>query len=252
MRLLVHPFEVGLAGQGDQRGAVQKGIGDCRDEVCRTGSQRAQTDPSASCQPAIGIGHVCAALFVSDGHELNGGVGQGLAQVERLLARDAEHVADSLGLQTLHKHIRCPACTHRSRNLTGGPRRPILVHMGTTWVLDTETKGTGANMVPLERVTKRSSAPAHQFVLPERRSPHEKPPKPRALHQFRVVDVMTRQELLEAGSARDAVETLRSVRSIVDVNLYVWDEERERWLMLPFEEQRTLFDLARTNAESGK
>jgi hypothetical protein len=124
--------------------------------------------------------------------------------------------------------------------------------MGTTWVLDTETKGTGANMVPLERVTKRSSAPAHQFVLPERRSPDEKPPKPRALHQFRVVDVMTRQELLEAGSARDAVETLRSVRSIVDVNLYVWDEERERWLMLPFEEQRTLFDLARTNAESGK
>ena len=58
---------------------------------------------------------------------------------------------------------------------------------------------------------------------------------------------MTRRELLEAGSARDAVEALRSVRSIVDVNLYLWDEERERWLMLPFEEQRTMFDLARTD-----
>lgn len=120
--------------------------------------------------------------------------------------------------------------------------------MGTTWVLDTETKGTGANMVPLERVTKRSSAPAHRFVLPERRSPHKKPSKPRTRRRFRIVDVMTRQELLEAGSARDAVETLRSVRSIVDVNLYVWDEERQRWLMLPFEEQRTLFDLARPDA----
>jgi hypothetical protein len=120
--------------------------------------------------------------------------------------------------------------------------------MGTTWVLDTETKGTGANMVPLERVTKRSSAPAHRFVLPERRSPDKELPKPRTVHQFKVVDVMTRRELLEAGSARDAVDTLRSVRSIVDVNLYIWDEEHERWLMLPFEEQRTMFDLARTNA----
>jgi hypothetical protein len=27
--------------------------------------------------------------------------------------------------------------------------------MGKTWVLDTETKGTGANMVPLEKVQKR-------------------------------------------------------------------------------------------------
>ena len=99
-------------------------------------------------------------------------------------------------------------------------------------------------MVPLERVTKRSSEPAHRFVLPERRSPHKKLSKPRAFRQFRIVDVMTRQELLEAGSARDAVETLRSVRSIVDVNLYLWDEEHQRWLMLPFEEQRTMFDLA--------
>ena len=120
--------------------------------------------------------------------------------------------------------------------------------MGTTWVLDTETKGTGANMVPLERVTKRSSTPAHRFVLPQRRPPDIKPPKPRAVRRFRIVDVMTRHDLLEDGSARDAVETLRSIRSIVDVNLYVWDEERERWLMLPFEEQRTMFDLARTNA----
>ena len=248
VRLLVHSFEVGLTGQGDQRGAVQESVGNCRDEVGRTRPQRAQADPSPSCQPAVGVGHVCAALFVSYRHEPNGGVGQRLAQVERLLARDAEHVADALGLQALHKHVGCPACAHCSRNLTGGSPRPILVHMATTWVLDTETKGTGANMVPLERVTKRSSAPAHRFVLPERRSPHKKPPKPRTFRQFRIVDVMTRRELLEAGSARDAVEALRSVRSIVDVNLYLWDEERERWLMLPFEEQRTMLDLARTDA----
>ena len=124
----------------------------------------------------------------------------------------------------------------------------MLTHMGTTWVLDTETKGTGANMVPLERVTKRSSAPEHRFVLPERRLPQEEPTKPRAPRRFRIVDVMTRQELLADGSTRDAVNALHSVRSIVDVNVYVLDDDRDRWLMLPFAEQRALLELARTAA----
>jgi hypothetical protein len=104
-------------------------------------------------------------------------------------------------------------------------------------------------MVPLERVTNRSSAPAHEFVLPERQRRQKKPPKPRGPRRFRIVDVMTRQDLLEDGSGREAVETLSSVRSIVDVNVYVWDEERERWLLLPFGEQRTMLELARTNTE---
>jgi hypothetical protein len=30
--------------------------------------------------------------------------------------------------------------------------------MGKTWVLDTETKGTGANMVPLEKVQKKPAS----------------------------------------------------------------------------------------------
>jgi hypothetical protein len=30
--------------------------------------------------------------------------------------------------------------------------------MGKTWVLDTETKGTGANMVPLEKVQRKADA----------------------------------------------------------------------------------------------
>lgn len=117
--------------------------------------------------------------------------------------------------------------------------------MGTTWVLHTETKGTGANMVPLERVTKRSSSREHHFVLPERRPPRKDAPKPRTPRRFRIVDVMTRQSLVDDASTRDTVEALKSVRSIVDVNMYVWDEERDRWLLLPFSEQRAMLDLAR-------
>ncbi|HUO72278.1 MAG TPA: hypothetical protein VMU39_16030 [Solirubrobacteraceae bacterium] len=36
--------------------------------------------------------------------------------------------------------------------------------MGKVWVLDTETKGTGANMVPLERVVQKRSSPPEPGV----------------------------------------------------------------------------------------
>jgi hypothetical protein len=34
--------------------------------------------------------------------------------------------------------------------------------VGKTWVLDTETKGTGANMVPLEKTQKKTDEPARR------------------------------------------------------------------------------------------
>ncbi len=116
--------------------------------------------------------------------------------------------------------------------------------MGTTWVLDHETKGTGAHMIPLERATKRAAAPEHVFTLPEARPPAE-PSKPKPPRRFRIVDVMTHRPLLENGAAREAVAALESVRSVVDINVFVWDEERGRWLPLAFGEQRSLLELAR-------
>ena len=117
--------------------------------------------------------------------------------------------------------------------------------MGTTWVLDTETKGTGAHMIPLERATKRSAEPERAFTLPEA-LPREMAPTPKAPHRFRIVDVMTHRTLLDDGSVRDAVTALAGVRSVVDVNVFVWDEERTRWLPLAFGDQRRLLELARS------
>jgi hypothetical protein len=112
------------------------------------------------------------------------------------------------------------------------------------WVLQTETKGTGATMVPLERVTKRASKPEPLFV-PRKPRPRKPPaPEPRAPRRFTVMDVMTRQNLVEDGSTAEAIDALRDVRSIVDVQVYVWQEERERWRLLTFAEQRAMFDLA--------
>ncbi len=116
--------------------------------------------------------------------------------------------------------------------------------MAKTWVLDTSTKGTGANMVPLERVTKRSSSPEPLAVPPKPRPRPEEPPEPRAPRRFRIVDVMTRQAVVDDVGAREAIDVLKGTRSIVDVDVYVWQEERDRWRLLTFPERRTMFGLA--------
>jgi hypothetical protein len=116
--------------------------------------------------------------------------------------------------------------------------------MAKTWVLHTETKGTGAQVVPLESVTKRSSVQEPIFVPREPAAREPEAIKPRPARRFRVVDVMTRQALADDVGAREAVESLRDVRSIVDVNVFVWEEGHERWRMLTFSERHALWELA--------
>jgi hypothetical protein len=122
--------------------------------------------------------------------------------------------------------------------------------MAKTWILQTETKGTGATMVPLERVERRPSPPEPVFVPRRPAAPVPGPESEgsataRAPRRFRVVDVMTRQTLLEDGVAAEAVEALRDVRSTVDVTVHLWDETGGRWRPLTLAEQRALFDLSR-------
>jgi hypothetical protein len=118
--------------------------------------------------------------------------------------------------------------------------------MGKTWVLHTETKGTGAQMVPLEQVTKRSGTSEPVFVPRTPSSTPEPPaPEPRRPHRFTVIDLMTRQTLAEDASARETVDVLSGVASVVDVNVYVWQEEQSRWRLLTLGEQRALWDLSR-------
>jgi hypothetical protein len=57
---------------------------------------------------------------------------------------------------------------------------------------------------------------------------------------------MTRQSLVDDAGAAETVAALRGVRSIVDVNVYVWQDER--WRALTFREQRVLFEAAATPA----
>ena len=115
--------------------------------------------------------------------------------------------------------------------------------MGKVWVLDTETKGTGANMVPLDRVLRKpGSDSVAGFVLPELKPPAPASPEPRAPRQFKVVDVLTRQVLVEGADARTTISVLDDVRSIVDVTIWVWQPDAERWRMLSLEEARALWE----------
>jgi hypothetical protein len=123
--------------------------------------------------------------------------------------------------------------------------------MATTWVLHTETKGTGAQMVPLESIEKKPSG-AERLFVPRKR---ERASEPEALEQaaprrFRIVDVMSRRTLVDDVGTRDAVEALKPVRRLVDVNVYVWQEDQERWRLLTLTEQRAMLELAHARASS--
>jgi hypothetical protein len=116
--------------------------------------------------------------------------------------------------------------------------------MGKTWVLRTDTKGTGASVVPLEPAQQRSAAPDALYVPPKPTPREPKTPEPRLPRRFRILDVMTREWIVDDVDATAAVRALKAVRSIVDVSVYVWQPERERWRLLTFPEQRAMFDLA--------
>jgi hypothetical protein len=116
--------------------------------------------------------------------------------------------------------------------------------MAKTWVLSTETKGTGATVVPLESVTKRSS-PAEPLVVPPKPQARPEPaPEPPAPRRFRVVDLMTRETLADDAGIRETVDALSEVRSVVDVSVSVWQPATERWRTLTFSERRALWELA--------
>lgn len=114
--------------------------------------------------------------------------------------------------------------------------------MAKVWVLDTETKGTGATMVPLEKTLRRPAAePEPLYVPPEPAPRAEEPPAPRPPRTFKVIDVVTGGVLSEGTSTGATVAVLEDAASVVDVRVYVWEPEGERWRLLTLGEQRALW-----------
>ena len=111
------------------------------------------------------------------------------------------------------------------------------------WVLDTETKGTGAQMVHLESVLRKPQPKEHLLPPGTRRAKTEPPaPAPREPRRFKVVDIASRQVLAEDAGLRDTLELYGGRRSSVDVNVHVWEPEREDWRLLTLGERQLLWE----------
>lgn len=115
--------------------------------------------------------------------------------------------------------------------------------MAKTWVLDTETKGTGAEVVPIEKTLspprrERDLALVELGGAPRPEAP-EPPPAPKL---FKVVDVMSSRTLVENAGAREAVRALEGLRSVLDARISVWSPERGRWRLLALDEAKTLWE----------
>lgn len=130
-----------------------------------------------------------------------------------------------------------------------GPKLDQMTKKRTAWVLDTETKGTGAEMVPLERLEKRKRLQGERErirVVAQKPDPGERctePEAPRAPRRFRVMDVLSRELLADDAGINEALQALRTVGSVVDANIYVWEPTDEDWRPLTLSERRRLWNL---------
>jgi hypothetical protein len=117
------------------------------------------------------------------------------------------------------------------------------MEMARTWILDTETKGTGAHVVPLEKVLRKPGPTGEPLYVPPKREPRPpKAPEPKPPRSFKIVDVTTGQTVGEGIDTRAAIGLLEDVGSVVDVRIYVWEPGAERWVLLTLGEQKALWE----------
>jgi hypothetical protein len=125
--------------------------------------------------------------------------------------------------------------------------------MAKIWVLDTETKGTGAEMVPLERALRgKRSAPGRERIRVVKRKPDgssdEAPATegaPRTPRRFKLVNALSGQVLADGAGVREVVELMHGMRSVADARVYVWEPDASGWRPLALREQQVLLDRAR-------
>jgi hypothetical protein len=123
--------------------------------------------------------------------------------------------------------------------------------MAKIWRLDTETKGTGAHVVPLEKAPERAAGDEELATITLQRPPRriEQPP-PLGPLTFRVLDIRSGEVLAEGTDTRETIDLLMGVRSVLDVRIYVWMQRADRWRLLTLDEQRALWRFRERTAAS--
>jgi len=124
--------------------------------------------------------------------------------------------------------------------------------MAKTWVLDTETKGTGAHIAPLPEGGRKGAGEAELALVQLARPPRPvRPSEPPAKASFRVVDVLSGETLGEDLDARETVDTLAGIRSALDARVYLRHGPATRWRLLSLADTRRLWGLAREGVRGG-
>jgi len=115
--------------------------------------------------------------------------------------------------------------------------------MAKTWVLETETKGTGAHVVPFEKALATAVEQQDLATVTLERPPRAKTvEEPAGPLKFKVLDIRSSSVLGEDLDMRSAVELLEPVGSVIDVRIYVWMPKARRWRLLTLAEQKALWE----------
>ena len=138
--------------------------------------------------------------------------------------------------------VRAVGCRSPEEPIESGEDRTRLSGVAKTWILDTETKGTGAHIAPLNdgRPRPERELATVSFDRPPRPVVEPAPPAPRL---FKVVDVMSARVLADGADTRETLKLLAGMRSVVDARIYVWAPGSDRWRLLSIAEQRALWQL---------
>jgi hypothetical protein len=114
--------------------------------------------------------------------------------------------------------------------------------MAKTWILDSETKGTGARIAPLDDGAAKPRSERGLSLVKLRRAPApaQEPASPVPL-RFKVVDVMSAHVLGEDIDAREAVGLLEGMHSVLDARIFVRSPKTGRWRLLGLDEQKSLW-----------
>jgi hypothetical protein len=117
--------------------------------------------------------------------------------------------------------------------------------MAKKWVLDTETKGTGAHIAPLEAERERERERDLDLVTFERPPRPAAAPAPREPLRLKVIDVLGARVLGEDIDVREAVRLLEGMRSSLDARVYARDRQTGRWRLLSLEQVKALWHFRR-------
>jgi hypothetical protein len=128
--------------------------------------------------------------------------------------------------------------------------------VGRVWVLDTDAKGTGAEMVPLDTLLERKrsttkadpDAPKRRKRSTRRRGDAHRAggedagvaEAPRRRHEFRLVNALSGRLIGDGVDLRATCELLGAARSVADVRVYARAQPEKPWRALTLREQQSL------------